>query len=391
MKKEKVDTEKLNEAITIGNKILKLTYALIIIALMGGTIFLLRTLNIFPIIGTLLGVISPFFIGFIIAWLLNPIVNKLTDHGMKRGLATVIVFILFLAIIYLFCLAVIPSLVSQINDIAKMVPDILDNLKEIVDKIFVKLSTETNIDMSSVKTNFLTYIENFAKNVSTDLPTKIITIVQNLVSGIGKLAVGLVIGFYLLFNFHNFSKHFMNIVPKRFKNSAERLLDEIGSIIYKFINGTFIDCFVLFLISCVGFSLIGLKAPVFFAFFCAITNVIPYIGPYVGGAPAMLVGFTMSPLTGLLTLLFMIVVQTIEGNFLQPMIVGKKLDLKPVTIVISLLIFGHFFGIIGMIIATPIVAILKAIYLFFDEKYDFFGYTKSKDVKKEISKLNYSK
>ncbi len=391
MKKEKVDTEKLNEAITIGNKILKLTYALIIIALMGGTIFLLRTLNIFPIIGTLLGVISPFFIGFIIAWLLNPIVNKLTDHGMKRGLATVIVFILFLALIYLFCLAVIPSLVSQINDIAKMVPDILDNLKEIVDKIFVKLSTETNIDMSSVKTNFLTYIENFAKNVSTDLPTKIITIVQNLVSGIGKLAVGLVIGFYLLFNFHNFSKHFMNIVPKRFKNSAERLLDEIGSIIYKFINGTFIDCFVLFLISCVGFSLIGLKAPVFFAFFCAITNVIPYIGPYVGGAPAMLVGFTMSPLTGLLTLLFMIVVQTIEGNFLQPMIVGKKLDLKPVTIVISLLIFGHFFGIIGMIIATPIVAILKAIYLFFDEKYDFFGYTKSKDVKKEISKLDYSK
>ena len=391
MKKEKVDTEKLNEAITIGNKILKLTYALIIIALIGGTIFLLRTLNIFPIIGTLLGVISPFFIGFIIAWLLNPIVNKLTDHGMKRGLATVIVFILFLALIYLFCLAVIPSLVSQINDIAKMVPDILDNLKEIVDKIFVKLSTETNIDMSSVKTNFLTYIENFAKNVSTDLPTKIITIVQNLVSGIGKLAVGLVIGFYLLFNFHNFSKHFMNIVPKRFKNSAERLLDEIGSIIYKFINGTCIDCFVLFLISCVGFSLIGLKAPVFFAFFCAITNVIPYIGPYVGGAPAMLVGFTMSPLTGLLTLLFMIVVQTIEGNFLQPMIVGKKLDLKPVTIVISLLIFGHFFGIIGMIIATPIVAILKAIYLFFDEKYDFFGYTKSKDVKKEISKLNYSK
>lgn len=391
MKKEKVDTEKLNEAITIGNKILKLTYALIIIALMGGTIFLLRTLNIFPIIGTLLGVISPFFIGFIIAWLLNPIVNKLTDHGMKRGLATVIVFVLFLALIYLFCLAVIPSLVSQINDIAKMVPDILDNLKEIVDKIFVKLSTETNIDMSSVKTNFLTYIENFAKNVSTDLPTKIITIVQNLVSGIGKLAVGLVIGFYLLFNFHNFSKHFMNIVPKRFKNSAERLLDEIGSIIYKFINGTFIDCFVLFLISCIGFSLIGLKAPVFFAFFCAITNVIPYIGPYIGGAPAMLVGFTMSPLTGLLTLLFMIVVQTIEGNFLQPMIVGKKLDLKPVTIVISLLIFGHFFGIIGMIIATPIVAILKAIYLFFDEKYDFFGYTKSKDVKKEISKLDYSK
>ncbi len=391
MKKDEIDTKKLNEAITTGNKILNLTYALIIIALIGGSIYLLRTLNILPIIGTLLGVISPFFIGFIIAWLLNPIVNKFTSYGMKRGLSVVMVFLLFLVLIYLFCLAVIPSLVSQLNDIAKLVPDMLENAKDIIDKLFVKLSTETNIDMSSVRTNFLTYVETFAKNITTDLPTKVITIIQSLASGIGKFALGLVIGFYLLFNFHNFSKYFISIVPKRFQSDTQRLLEEVGSIVYKFINGTFIDCFVLFVISSIGFSLIGLKAPVFFAFFCAITNVIPYIGPYIGGAPAVLVGFTMRPLTGLLTLIFMVVVQGLEGNFLQPMIVGKKLDLKPVTIVISLLIFEHFFGIIGMIIATPIVAILKAIYLFFDEKYDFFGYAKTKDIKKEISKLDYSK
>lgn len=148
---------------------------------------------------------------------------------------------------------------------------------------------------------------------------------------------------------------------------------------------------ILFVISIIGFSLIGLNAPVFFAFFCATTNIIPYIGPYIGGAPAVLVGFSQSPLTGLLTLLFIVVAQGIEGNFLHPLVIGKKLDLHPVTIVISLLIFGHFFGIIGMIIATPIVAMLKTIYNFFDEKYDFFGYAKSKDMKKEISKIDYSK
>ncbi len=391
IRREKVNVEELNEAITTGNKILKLCYALMIIAIIGGCIFLLRTLNILPILSTIISVISPFFIGFIIAWLLNPLVTKLTDRGMKRALATVLVFILFFVLIYLFCLAVIPSLVTQLNDIAKLIPDMLDNAKEIIDKFFVKLSTETNIDMSSVKAEFLTYVESFAKNVSTDLPTKIINIVQDLASGVGKFAIGVVIGFYLLFNFHNFSKHFMNIVPKKFKADTERLLGEVGNIVYNFINGTFIDCLILFVISIIGFSLIGLNAPVFFAFFCATTNIIPYIGPYIGGAPAVLVGFSQSPLTGLLTLLFIVVAQGIEGNFLHPLVIGKKLDLHPVTIVISLLIFGHFFGIIGMIIATPIVAMLKTIYNFFDEKYDFFGYAKSKDMKKEISKIDYSK
>ena len=148
---------------------------------------------------------------------------------------------------------------------------------------------------------------------------------------------------------------------------------------------------ILFIISIIGFSLIGLNAPVFFAFFCAFTNIIPYIGPYIGGIPAILVGFSQSPVTGLLVLIFIIVAQALESNFLHPIVIGKKLDLHPVTIVISLLIFGHFFGIMGMIIATPVVAMLKSLYIFFDEKYEFFGYAKEENVKKEISKIRYSK
>ena len=378
MKKEKVNIEELNEAITTGNKILKLSYFVMVIALIGGIIFLLRTLNIFPIIGTILSVISPFFIGFIIAWLLNPLVNKLTSHGMKRSLSTVLVFLLFFVAIYLFCLAIIPSLITQLNDIAKMIPDLLKNGEEIVDKVFLRITNSTNIDMSSVKVNFINYVNDFSKSISTDMPTKVITIVQDLASGIGKFAIGVVIGFYLLFNFNNFSKHILNIVPKKFKADTERIFSELGGIVYSFINGTFIDTLILFIISIIGF-------------FCAFTNIIPYIGPYIGGIPAILVGFSQSPVTGLLVLIFIIVAQALESNFLHPIVIGKKLDLHPVTIVISLLIFGHFFGIMGMIIATPVVAMLKSLYIFFDEKYEFFGYAKEENVKKEISKIRYSK
>ena len=205
MKKEKINVDELNEVIDTGNKILKLSYIFMLLALIAGIIYLLRTLNIFPIIGTILSVISPFFIGFIIAWLLNPLVNKLTYKGMKRSIATVVVFILFLVLIYLFCLAVIPSLISQLNDIAKMIPDLLKNGEQVVDKVFKSITEATNIDMSSVKVDFLNYVNEFSKNISTDLPAKIITIVQDLASGIGKFIIGIVIGFYLLFNFNNFN------------------------------------------------------------------------------------------------------------------------------------------------------------------------------------------
>ena len=161
MKKEKINVDELNEVIDTGNKILKLSYFVMVIALIGGIIFLLRTLNIFPIIGTILSVISPFFIGFIIAWLLNPLVNKLTSHGMKRSLSTVLVFLLFFVAIYLFCLAIIPSLITQLNDIAKMIPDLLKNGEEIVDKVFLRITDSTNIDMSSVKVDFINYVNDF--------------------------------------------------------------------------------------------------------------------------------------------------------------------------------------------------------------------------------------
>lgn len=391
MKKDKLNVEELNEVIDTGNKILKLSYVFMLIALIVGVIYLLRTLNVFPIIGTILSVISPFFIGFIIAWLLNPLVNKLTDKGMKRSISTVIVFILFLVLIYLFCLAVIPSLVTQLNDIAKMIPDLLKNGEEIVDKVFKNLTETTNIDMNSVKIDFLNYVNELSKSISTDLPAKMIVIVQDLASGIGKFVIGIVIGFYLLFNFNNFKKHLINLVPRRFKSDTEKIVGELGDIVYKFMSGTFIDTLILFITSIIGFSLIGLNAPVFFAFFCAFTNIIPYIGPYIGGIPAILVGFSQSPLTGLLVLIFIIVAQALESNLLHPIVIGKKLDLHPVTIVISLLIFEHFFGIIGMIVATPVVAMLKSLYVYFDEKYEFFGYAKEENVKKEISKINYSK
>lgn len=391
MRKEKINTEGLNEVIHTGGKILKLFYAVMIVLLIGGITLLLREWNVIPVLVKLLGVISPFFIGFVIAWLLNPIVNKLTDKGMKRSFAVVLVYLLLIVIIYLFCWAVIPTLIDQINDMVKMIPDWLVEAKNFINDIFVKLSKSTNMNMDDAKIQFIATIENFAKNMATNLPEMMLQLVQSLISGVGSFLIAFVLGFYLLFNFNNASSHLLSILPRRIKGDASELLTNISKVLYKFVNGTLLVSLILFVVSVIGFEIIGLDAPVLFALFGAVTNIIPYVGPYIGGIPAVLVAFTQSPVIGILTLIFIVAVQGFEGNFLHPIVIGKKMDLHPVTIVISLLIFEYFFGIIGMIIATPIVAVMKIIYVFFDEKYDFFGYSKEKSVKKEISRVSLSK
>lgn len=390
-KKEKLNIEGVNEIVKTGSKILNLFYVVMVFLIIMGVIFLCKTLNIFPILFTILSVISPFFLGFIIAWLLNPIVNKLTDKGMRRGWAVALVYLMLVVLIYLFCLAIIPALVDQLNEMAKTAPELLLNVKDLINNIFVKLSNGTNIDMTNVKMQFMNYLEDFSKNLTTDLPSKIVSIVQGLISGVGKFLVGAVIGFYLLMNFNNVTKFLINMVPKKFKGDVEKLSNNISEVLFGFVNGTFLDSLILLVINIIGFSLIGLNAPVLFAVFCVVTNIIPYVGPYIGGIPAILVGFTQSPLIGTLILVFIVATQSIEGNFLHPIIMGRKMDLHPVTIVISLLIFEHFFGIMGMVVATPVVAVLKVIYVFLDEKFDFFGYSKEKSVKKEISKVSNAK
>ena len=387
MKKDKVNVEELNNVISTGSRILKIAYIFMIMALIAAVVFILRELNVFSIIFTILRVISPFFIGFILAWLVNPLINKFTDKGMKRGLAVSLVYLLVAVVLYLFCLAVIPSLINQLNDFAKTIPTYIDQAGEFINNIFNKLGDSTKIDMTDAKVNFLTYIENFGKNIANDLPTTLINVIQNVISGIGSFLIAIMIAFYLSLNFNNVNKVIMNMIPKKFRLETSYLFSNISDVLYRFVNGTLWMSVLLFIIHVIAFSLIGLNSPVLFSLFCAVTNLIPYVGPYIGAVPAILVGFSQSSVIGVLTLIFIVVFQTIEGNIIHPIVIGKQTDLHPITIIISLLVFEYFFGILGMVIATPIMAVLKIIYVFFDEKYDFFGYAKDTNVKKEISKV----
>lgn len=371
----KLDFMKLNKVITTGSKILKILYVVLVILLIYIGVLILKEFDVFHVLIKIISVISPLFIGFVIAWLLNPLVNKLTSKGLNRTASVIIIFAFLIVILYLVTLAIIPALANQIKDIVATIPSVLNDLKSWVENIFDKISDLSLENLDGVKEEFFISIEKLGTGIQTNLPAKALNVVTGMISGIGTILLSFVVGFYMLFNFNEVSNGFINLLPTKYRSETKKLLEQISETVYNYVKGTFVLSLILLIISFIGFSIIGLKAPLLIAVVCAITNLIPYIGPYMGAAVAGLLGFTQSNIIGILTLIFILITQSLEGNFLTPMFMSKKMNLHPVTILVALLVFGYFFGIIGMIIATPLAALLKIIFTFFNEKFKFFDYT----------------
>lgn len=371
---KRLNTRKVNELVKTGNKILNILYILFIILLVYVVSLIFKEWKILGFLGKILSIISPIFIGWFFAWLLNPIVKKLTDKGMNRLFATIIAYLAMVLMIGLILAFTIPSLGTQISDIVTAVPSIVSDIKEWINNIFVKISNLSLENLDSVKNTFMGRIETIATDIETSLPEMAMNFVSSLASGIGKILLSLILGFYLLFDFDKVTAGFISLFPEKSRGEISYLLEKLNDSLYSFISGTLWLSLLLFVVSIIGFSIIGLNAPVLIAFICVITNLIPYIGPYMGAAVAGAIGFAESSTIGVLTLLFILVVQTIDGNVLQPLVMSKKMNLSPITIILSLLIFEYLFGIFGMIIATPAVALLKIIFVFIDEKYNLFGF-----------------
>ncbi len=369
-----VDTRSLNEVIVLLKKILKISYILIIIAAVFGITMISKEWNIKGFLFTVLKILSPLFIGFVVAWLFNPIVTWLQKKGVRRSIGTTITYLFLFGIFFILLNALIPMLFEQINEFAKSIPSIITSVNGWLDDLLDKFKNIEYIDVNSVKVQLLDYIKNFGSRMTERLPLVTIDVIKQLFSGLGIILVGLIIGFYLLLTFDHAGTVFMGFVPKRWASNTKDLMRLINSSMIRYVQGAMVDSTCIFLITTFGLWLVGLKAPLLFGLFCGLTNVIPYAGPYIGGFPAVLVAFSQSTTTGILTFLVIAVIQFIEGNFFQPYIMSKTTKLHPVTIILGLLVFGHFWGIIGMVVSTPIIGSIKGIILFLDQKYGYFGF-----------------
>ena len=375
---EKLDIPKLNEIIKVSRNILKIMFAFMIIGLILVTTYLIKEWKLLNFLGAVLSILSPFFIGIIIAWLLDPIVTWLQKNGFKRAIATVMVFLSFISLVVLFFVLLIPSFADQINEFIGSAPSVLNNIKNFWENLFDKLNNIYDYDFTNIKEQLYGGLSNIVSGLTVTLPNKVISIASSIVSGGLNIIFGLFIAFYMLFDFNNVRKHLFNLLPKSIHADAITLTDRLNKTLKSYVQGTLLIMLLLFIFQSITLAIAGLSSPMLFGMFCAVTNVIPYIGPYIGGIPAVIVGFTISPATGIFTLLAVVIAQFLESYFLNPIVMSKTMKLHPVTIMIGLLIFGHFFGILGMVLATPIISCIKIIFNFFNEKYEIVNMINNK-------------
>ena len=359
-----LDVKSINNFFKVTNHLLKFVFILIIILVILIGTYLIKEWHILNIIGTILSVISPVFIGFVIAWLLDPLATKLS-HKMPRVLACIITYLIIIGSLILIFTFTVPSLSSGVSDIVSVIPELVDNAQDFASNTIEGLGDSKQLD--EYKSTILDKIEETGSSIASVLPNTIWNFGKGVVNVSMNIVLGIMIGFYLLFDFRKFQGHLLNLIPKNWHKNAKDLMKRVNGKLRSYVGGVLLICLLVFITQSIGFSLAGLSAPFLFALFCAITDVIPYIGPWIGGAPAVIVGFTIDPMVGIFCLISVLVCQLLENNFYQPLIMGKTMKLHPVTIMLGLLLFNYFFGMIGMIVATPVIATLKIIFEFIME------------------------
>lgn len=366
---KKIDVKKVNETIDLSSKVLRILYFLLLAALCYFVIIIFKETQIFSFIKTILKVVFPLFIGLVIAWLFDPFVKWLEGRGIKRAIGAFITYLILFFVFYLVLSSLIPLLIEQVKEVIKMSPYIFDKVREWASDFFNQIEANSSLDVSKLKGEIFSNINSFASRLTTTMPSNFLNFISKMFSFFGTFILGLIIGFFLIVNFDNSSK-FIYLIPKKYRNGTSSIMDEVNGSLRSYVKGAVIDSLLIFILSSLGLWLCGLKAPILFGLFCGLTNVIPYAGPYIGGVPAVIVGFTQSPMTGIFSLIVIFVIQFLEGNFLQPFIMSKTTKLHPVTILLGLLVFGHFFGIIGMLISTPLIATLKTVFKYYDDRYE---------------------
>jgi len=307
-------------------------------------------------------IITPFMIGIIIAYLLNPLIIRLEKRKVSRGLAISLIGLLFVIIIVIFLNLIIPILYSNITDLISNIPNYATHYNNLVNWIQSRVNYSIlpqqvkDIMISQVKGN-INYLQGFLLSIlknSLGAISSIFTFFLNFLFGI-------FIAIYLLKDIDLIKMQISGLIPRNWRNIVSATAGEINVVISNYIQGQLIILVIVAILETLGLAVVGVKYALILGVFGGIANMIPYFGAFIGAVPALAIAILDSPMKALLAVLVFVIVQQIDNSYVSPKIMSESMGLHPLTIIFVILFFGTFFGIIGMILAVPLTAILKVI------------------------------
>ncbi|TLS39294.1 AI-2E family transporter [Pseudalkalibacillus caeni] len=309
-----------------------------------------------PVLALLLTIAVPVLTAALITYLLHPIVEKIHEEGLPRALAILIIYFLFFGGIGYAAFKGTPYAIKQTQELA-------DNLPQLVETYRVWIN-ELYRSTSNFPPAFQTRIDETLHSVEVyvnEMLNAVLEIFKKLIGSLFLLFITPFLVFYFLKDFEDIKKAVWYITPKKWRTPGKQLLNEIDESLGNYIRGQFLVISALVVLGIIGFWIIGMPYPILLGVIVGITDLIPYFGPIIGAFPALVIAMTVSMKMLIYVVGLILILQFIESNILSPYIVGRSLHIHPVIIIFGLLIGGEVGGIPGLILAVPILAVLKVV------------------------------
>ncbi|MFE7063003.1 AI-2E family transporter [Sutcliffiella sp. NPDC057660] len=307
-----------------------------------------------PILRIILTVSIPFFISVFITYLLHPVVEYTHNRGLPRPVAILIIYLLFFGGIGWLGYKGIPVIIDQLWELSENFPKLAQTYSDWIKQIHTSTSTWPDGIHEKVDQTFSEF-----EDMLSSLLVKVIAGLKGILNSFFILIVIPFIVFYLLKDYDQVKKTVWYLTPRKWRKPGMAFLHDVDQSLGSYIRGQLTVCIIIGLLATVSLWLTGMRYPLVLGVIIGITNIIPYFGPVIGAFPAIIIAATISVKMVFLVIIIIFGLQFVEGNILSPLIVGKSLHIHPVLIILALLIGGEIAGVVGLILAVPVFAVLK--------------------------------
>lgn len=311
-------------------------------------------------------VFMPILIAGVLFYMLNPVVNllmkvKITKtKNISRNFAITIVYLLLLGIIVYIVSSFLPRLFNQVTNLISNLPDIAKDITKYAQAHSQKGIFKT-LYSSGIMEKIQSYVYNYVQNSLGGITQSVGAIISTATSAVVVIVTVPVVLFYMLKDGHKMIPNIAKVLPRRSRRRTIKLLEKMSDTISHYIGGQMIECLFVGVFTSIGYVAIGQNYALLLGVFAGVCNIIPYVGPYIGIMPSVFVALSDSVSKLIAVVIVVIIVQQLDGNLVYPNVIGKSLNIHPLTIIIILLSAGNIAGLMGMILAIPLYAVIKVI------------------------------
>lgn len=305
-----------------------------------------------PFFLMLKAIFIPFLISGFITYLLHPVIEKLHRTGVPRSISILIIYFLFFGIIGYSFYRGVPVLVNQLIDLSENLPKVSSTYNYWINSIHDHTNHWPEGIHDRIEIMFQQTEEWLVLTVE-----KVINSLKGIFDYLLLLAIIPFLVFYMLKDYEQLKKAAWYLTPRKWRCSAIQFLKDIDHSLGSYLRGQLFVCFIIGSIASLTLWFFHVKYPLILGLLIGITNIIPYFGPIIGAVPALIIAATTSVQTVIIVIVLILCLQFLEGNILGPIVVGKSLHMHPIIIMLALLAGGEIGGILGLMLAVPVVVI----------------------------------